>query len=162
MGDQLFDSGEIEPEGSGIPVVGPDAPLAARMRPASLDDVVGLDRRGAVGEVERCSVGEGDLHRGAAYRGAAERRPGPGRSGPYERVFVIRRIVLLAFPPRSWSRTPSRTPPHAAADAPPASRAHRPGHDLLRPKNLTAAAFAACALLVPAAAAAPSSAGCFC
>lgn len=68
-------------------------------------------------------------------------------------MFVIRRIVLLAFPPRSWSRTPSRTPPHAAADAPPASRAHRPGHDLLRPKNLTAAAFAACALLVPAAAA---------
>ncbi|MDQ2623331.1 MAG: replication-associated recombination protein A [Actinomycetota bacterium] len=59
MSDQLFDSGEIEDAASATGTgeeVGPDAPLAARMRPRTLDEVVGqahiLDRgtalRGAV------------------------------------------------------------------------------------------------------------------
>lgn len=47
MSDQLFDSGEIEDSGGKTPSVegpGPDAPLAARMRPRTLDEVVGHDR----------------------------------------------------------------------------------------------------------------------
>ena len=67
MGDQLFDSGEIEPEGSGIPVVGPDAPLAARMRPASLDDVVGQDHILASGTALRGSVEAGRPHSAILY-----------------------------------------------------------------------------------------------
>ena len=62
MTDQLFDSGDVEPAGSGIPEVGPDAPLAARMRPASLDEVVGQDHILAPGTALRGAVeGEAEL-----------------------------------------------------------------------------------------------------
>jgi len=67
MADQLFDSGEIEEAGSGIPQAGPDAPLAARMRPASLDEVVGQDHILAKGTALRGSVEAGRPHSAILY-----------------------------------------------------------------------------------------------
>ena len=67
MTDQLFDSGDVEPAGSGIPEVGPDAPLAARMRPASLDEVVGQDHILAPGTALRGAVEAGRPHSAILY-----------------------------------------------------------------------------------------------
>ena len=67
MVDQLFDSGEVEPAGSGIPQVGPDAPLAARMRPASLEEVVGQDHILAPGTALRGAVEAGRPHSAILY-----------------------------------------------------------------------------------------------
>lgn len=67
MADQLFDSGEVEPSGSGIPVAGPDAPLAARMRPTSLDEVVGQDHILAPGTALRGAVDAGRPHSAILY-----------------------------------------------------------------------------------------------
>ncbi len=67
MADQLFDSGEVEPAGSGIPQVGPDAPLAARMRPTSLEEVVGQDHILAPGTALRGSVEAGRPHSAILY-----------------------------------------------------------------------------------------------
>lgn len=67
MSDQLFDSGEVEPAGSGIPQAGPDAPLAARMRPNSLEEVVGQDHILAPGTALRGSVEAGRPHSAILY-----------------------------------------------------------------------------------------------
>ncbi|HNC93861.1 MAG TPA: replication-associated recombination protein A [Solirubrobacterales bacterium] len=67
MADQLFDSGEVDPGGSGIPQVGPDAPLAARMRPVSLDEVVGQDHILAPGTALRGAVDAGRPHSAILY-----------------------------------------------------------------------------------------------
>ena len=67
MTDQLFDSGDVEPAGSGIPEVGPDAPLAARMRPASLGEVVGQDHILAPGTALRGAVEAGRPHSAILY-----------------------------------------------------------------------------------------------
>ncbi|MBN8868871.1 MAG: replication-associated recombination protein A [Solirubrobacterales bacterium] len=67
MADQLFDSGEVEPEPSGVPAVGPDAPLAARMRPRSLDEVVGQDHILAPGTALRGAVEAGRPHSAILY-----------------------------------------------------------------------------------------------
>ena len=67
MTDQLFDSGEVEPEGPGISRAGPDAPLAARMRPVRLDEVVGQDHILAPGTALRGSVEAGRPHSAILY-----------------------------------------------------------------------------------------------
>jgi putative ATPase len=67
VADQLFDSGEVEEAGSGIPQAGPDAPLAARMRPTTLDDVVGQDHVLAPGTALRGSVEAGRPHSAILY-----------------------------------------------------------------------------------------------
>ena len=67
MSDQLFDSGEVEPAASGLPVVGPDAPLAARMRPTSIGEVVGQDHILAPGTSLRGSVDAGRPHSAILY-----------------------------------------------------------------------------------------------
>lgn len=67
MTDQLFDSGEAEPDGSAIPQAGPDAPLAARMRPASIEQVVGQDHILAPGTALRGSIESGRPHSAILY-----------------------------------------------------------------------------------------------
>lgn len=67
MPDQLFESGEVESAGSGIPQAGPDAPLAARMRPTNLDEVVGQDHILAPGTALRGSVEAGRPHSAILY-----------------------------------------------------------------------------------------------
>ena len=67
MSDQLFESGDVEPAGSGIPQAGPDAPLAARMRPTTLDEVVGQDHILAPGTALRGSVEAGRPHSAILY-----------------------------------------------------------------------------------------------
>ncbi|MCB0871467.1 MAG: replication-associated recombination protein A [Solirubrobacterales bacterium] len=67
MADQLFGSGEVESTGSGIPEAGPDAPLAARMRPVSLDEVVGQDHILAPGTALRGAVEAGRPHSAILY-----------------------------------------------------------------------------------------------
>jgi putative ATPase len=67
MSDQLFDSGEVEPAASGLPAVGPDAPLAARMRPTSIGEVVGQDHILAPGTALRGSVDAGRPHSAILY-----------------------------------------------------------------------------------------------
>lgn len=69
MADQLFTSGEIEPEdeGRGVEQAGPDAPLAARMRPRSLDEVVGQEHILAPGTALRGAVEAGRPHSAILY-----------------------------------------------------------------------------------------------
>ena len=57
----------MDPGGSGIPQVGPDAPLAARMRPVSLDEVVGQDHILAPGTALRGAVDAGRPHSAILY-----------------------------------------------------------------------------------------------
>ena len=82
MSDQLFESGEIEPSGSGIPQAGPDAPLAARMRPTTLDEVVGQDHILAPGTALRGSVEAGRPHSAILYG-----PPGSGKT-PLARIIA--------------------------------------------------------------------------
>lgn len=67
MADQLFDSGDVVPEGSGIPQAGPDAPLAARMRPRTLDEIVGQGHILASGTALRGAVEAGRPHSAILY-----------------------------------------------------------------------------------------------
>lgn len=67
MSDQLFDSGEVEPAGAATGQAGPDAPLAARMRPAALDEIVGQDHILAPGTALRGAVEAGRPHSAILY-----------------------------------------------------------------------------------------------
>lgn len=89
MADQLFDSGEVEPPGSGVPMAGPDAPLAARMRPATLDEVVGQDHILAPGTALRGAVEAGRPHSSILY--------GPPGSGKTTLARIIASMADGAF-----------------------------------------------------------------
>jgi len=69
MSDQLFDAGEVEEPSGPAPAdeVGPDAPLAARMRPRTLDEVVGQDHILAAGTALRGAVEAGRPHSAILY-----------------------------------------------------------------------------------------------
>ncbi len=69
MSDQLFDAGEVE-DGDGssrVEPAGPDAPLAARMRPRSLDEVVGQQHILAPGTALRGAIESGRPHSAILY-----------------------------------------------------------------------------------------------
>src|SRR3954463_6727786 len=55
MADQLFPPDETEP----VHAVPPDAPLAARMRPSSLDEIVGQEHVLAAGSTLRTAIEQG-------------------------------------------------------------------------------------------------------
>jgi putative ATPase len=55
MADQLFEPDETEP----VHAVGPDAPLAARMRPTSLDEIVGQEHVLGAGGALRTAIEQG-------------------------------------------------------------------------------------------------------
>ncbi len=65
MDDQLFDAGEPEPPPG--PVVGPDAPLAARMRPRTLAEIVGQQHILEKGTALRGAIESGSPHSAILY-----------------------------------------------------------------------------------------------
>lgn len=69
MSDQLFDAGEVEDrdDRSRLERPGPDAPLAARMRPRTLDEVVGQEHILAAGTALRGAVEAGRPHSAILY-----------------------------------------------------------------------------------------------
>jgi len=67
VSDRLFDSAEVDSPGSGLPEAGPDAPLAARMRPRTMDEMVGQDHILAPGTALRGAVDAGRPHSAILY-----------------------------------------------------------------------------------------------
>lgn len=65
MDEQLFDTGEPDPPAG--PVVGPDAPLAARMRPRTLTEIVGQSHILQAGTSLRGSIESGRPHSAILY-----------------------------------------------------------------------------------------------
>ncbi len=61
MSDRLFDAGEAEIE-SRTPVPAADAPLAVRMRPRSLDELIGQEHLLAAGSSLRTAIESGEPH----------------------------------------------------------------------------------------------------
>jgi putative ATPase len=81
--DQLFDTGSQERPG-GRPALTPDAPLAARMRPAGIGEVVGQDHLLAEGTALRSAIDHGRPHSMILYG-----PPGSGKT-------TIARIVATS------------------------------------------------------------------
>src|ERR1044072_5630835 len=63
MADQLFPPDETEP----VHAVAPDAPLAARMRPQSLDELVGQEHVLGEGSALRTAIESGHPHSAILY-----------------------------------------------------------------------------------------------
>ncbi|MCO5314646.1 MAG: replication-associated recombination protein A [Solirubrobacterales bacterium] len=86
MSDQLFDAGGIEDRAGdpGTDPVGPDAPLAARMRPRELGEVVGQEHILATGTALRGTVESGRPHSMILYG-----PPGTGKT-------TLARIIAAA------------------------------------------------------------------
>ena len=65
MNDQLFETGAPDPRAAAQ--VGPDAPLAARMRPRTLDEIVGQAHILEAGTALRGAIESGRPHSAILY-----------------------------------------------------------------------------------------------
>ncbi|HEU4657378.1 MAG TPA: replication-associated recombination protein A, partial [Capillimicrobium sp.] len=87
MSDQLFETGEPEPERA--PAAASDAPLPARMRPATLDEVVGQEHVLKPGSPLRTAIEEGKPHSMLLY--------GPPGSGKTTLARIVATSANAAF-----------------------------------------------------------------
>ncbi len=67
MSDRLFDTGEPAAEATRTPVPAADAPLAVRMRPRSLDELIGQEHLLAPGSSLRTAIETGEPHSMVLY-----------------------------------------------------------------------------------------------
>ena len=73
MAERLFDTGPEEPSASAGQVPPADAPLAVRMRPRSLDEVIGQEHVLGPGSALRTAIESGKPHSAILY-GPPEKR----------------------------------------------------------------------------------------
>jgi len=83
-GERLFDAGEAEPEAGRTPVPEAEAPLAVRMRPRSLDELVGQEHLLGEGSALRTAIETGEAHSAILYG-----PPGSGKT-------TLARIIATA------------------------------------------------------------------
>jgi putative ATPase len=89
MSDQLFNTGEQPSERARTPVPAADAPLAVRMRPRSLDELIGQEHLLAEGSSLRTAIETGEPHSMILY--------GPPGTGKTTLARIVARAAHGAF-----------------------------------------------------------------
>jgi putative ATPase len=97
MSDRLFDTGDSAARGDGVEEIPPNAPLAVRMRPRTLDEMVGQEHIVGEGSALRAAIESGRPHSAILY--------GPPGAGKTTLARIAARMADGAFEEESAVNT---------------------------------------------------------
>ena len=123
MSEQLFDTGEQPTERARTPVPAADAPLAVRMRPRSLDELIGQQHLLAEGSSLRTAIETGEPHSMVLY--------GPPGTGKTTLARIVAQAARGAFEEESAVNAGRGRGPQGDRARRRAPARHRPADDLL-------------------------------